>query len=598
MKEQALEEAEVMIAKHVKYNFKLREEDAIKILFSEVQEIIMLQPSTAKLNKKKITLAIFAKLPKYIWVEVSRLSLNPVLTDVDHVRLQQYALECLPPLFVRNEMKKRVNFKKIQLGKFKESAPIEVNEVNTKGERKSHSHFKKTNLPMMNQTCCWMRLKLIRNGNNNPSSQPKPDGEVLRKRLLKRKENKKKGRKSNFKKPVEKSTFASNEVTPANEGAVEDVETDIIEVVPAGSVDEIFLSECTDVANAEVWDAAENEINHVEAELVLETRKGPVVVDSILDSGTRKTSGARNLFEKFCWKIEDIKRKTFVRVASGNLYPVFKIGLLLPSVRIPGFGYYSLGPVVVLLVEKVNNWTKLLIGKEVLKLHGLDPTQILARRLRNTGNGRSSKLTEKVEKSVKSFKETCEVNECITVEGAYLANWFKSKVFGDVEFDVVNTMAINPHVFSEPGVENPLELQKGMVEAFAVEENKISFEGGAWPEPVIFNARHDAELEELTGVGENLEVTREADLMRLKDLLKGKLKEIPAQIFGEDKKLKMEFDDLILHHVSAFGDDLSPTQLSLLKPIRCSLMEGTSVGVFNAIAFDIEKEEFMKKKVD
>eukprot|EP00924_Labyrinthula_sp_SR-Ha-C_P000391 augustus_masked-scaffold_25-processed-gene-5.42-mRNA-1 protein AED:0.95 eAED:0.95 QI:0/-1/0/1/-1/1/1/0/807 len=611
MKEQALEEAEVMIAKHVKYNFKLREEDAIKILFSEVQEIIKLQPSTAKLNKKKIALAIFAKLPKYIWVEANRLSLNPALTDVDHVRLQQYVVECLPPLCVRNEMKKRVNFKKIQLGKFKESAPIEVNEVNTKGERKPHSHFKKQSSndePDLCNHCwfyghrsfkCWMRLKLIRNGNKNPSSQPKPDGEVLKKRLLKWKENKKKGWKRNFKKPVEKSTFASNEVTPANEGAVEDVETDIIEVVPAGSVDEIFLSECTDVANAEVWDVAENEINHVEAELVLETRKGPMVVDGILDSGARKTSGARNLFEKFCWKIEDIKRKTFVRVASGNLYPVFKIGHLLPSVRIPGFGDYLLGPVAVLLVEQVNNWTKLLIGKEVLKLHGLDPTQILARRLRNTGNGRSSKLTEKVEKSVKSFKETCEVNECITVEGAYLANWFKSKVFGDVEFDVVNTMAINPHVFSEPGIENPLELQKGMVEAFAAEENKISFEeGGAWPEPVIFNARHDAELEELTGVGENLEVTREADLMRLKDLLKGKLKEIPAQIFGEDKKLKMEFDDLILHHVAAFGDDLSPTQLSLLKPIRCSLMEGTSVGVFNAIALGIEKEEFMKKRVD
>eukprot|EP00924_Labyrinthula_sp_SR-Ha-C_P005599 augustus_masked-scaffold_92-processed-gene-0.3-mRNA-1 protein AED:1.00 eAED:1.00 QI:0/0/0/0/1/1/2/0/679 len=579
MKEQALEEAEMMIAKHVKYNFKLREEDAIKILFSEVQEIIKLQPSTAKLNKKKITLAIFAKLPKYIWVEVSRLSLNPVLTDVGHVRLQQYALECLPPLFVRNEMKKRVNFKKIQLGKFKESAPIEVNEVNTKGERKSHSHFKKQSSndePDLCNHCwfyghrrfkCWMRLKLIRNGNNNPSSQPKPDGEVLRKRLLKRKENKKKSRKSNFNKPFEKSTFASNEVTPANEGAVEDVETDIIEVVPAGSVDEISLSECTDVANAEVWDVAENEINHVEAELVLETRKGPMVVDSILDSGARKTSGARNLFEKFCWKIEDIKMKTFVRVASGNLYPVFKIGHLLPSVRIPGFGDYSLGPVAVLLVEQMNNWTKLLIGKEVPKLHGLDPTQILARRLRNAENGRSYKLTEKVEESVKPFKETCEVNECITVEGAYLANWFKSKVFGDIEFDVVSTMAVNPRVFSEPGIENPLELQKGMVEAFAVEENKINFEGGAWPEPVVFNARHDAELEELTDIGENLEVTREADLMRLKDLLKEKLKGIPAQIFGEGKKLKMEFDDLILHHVSAFGDDLSPTQLSLLKPI-------------------------------
>eukprot|EP00924_Labyrinthula_sp_SR-Ha-C_P012079 snap_masked-scaffold_26-processed-gene-3.30-mRNA-1 protein AED:1.00 eAED:1.00 QI:0/-1/0/0/-1/1/1/0/114 len=105
MKEPVLEEAQVKIAKHVKYNFKLREEDAIKVLFSEVQEIIKLQPSTARLNKEEIALAIFPKLPKYIWVVPRRLSWNPALTDVDHVRLQQYVLECLPPLCVRNEIK-------------------------------------------------------------------------------------------------------------------------------------------------------------------------------------------------------------------------------------------------------------------------------------------------------------------------------------------------------------------------------------------------------------------------------------------------------------------------------------------------------------
>eukprot|EP00924_Labyrinthula_sp_SR-Ha-C_P001141 snap_masked-scaffold_7-processed-gene-14.39-mRNA-1 protein AED:1.00 eAED:1.00 QI:0/-1/0/0/-1/1/1/0/113 len=113
MKERALEKAEVMIAKHVKYNFKLREEDALKFLFSEVREIIKLQSSTAKLNKKMFPFATFDKQPKYIWVETSRLSLNPALTDVDHIQLQEYVLNCLPPLCVRNKMKKRVNFKKI-----------------------------------------------------------------------------------------------------------------------------------------------------------------------------------------------------------------------------------------------------------------------------------------------------------------------------------------------------------------------------------------------------------------------------------------------------------------------------------------------------
>eukprot|EP00924_Labyrinthula_sp_SR-Ha-C_P004438 augustus_masked-scaffold_1-processed-gene-0.4-mRNA-1 protein AED:1.00 eAED:1.00 QI:0/0/0/0/1/1/3/0/308 len=298
-----------------------------------------------------------------------------------------------------------------------------------------------------------MRLKLIRNGNKNSSPQSKPDGEALIKRFMKWKENKKKGQENSTRKPAERSTFTSNEITPVNESTVADVETNIIEVAPA-----------------------------------------------------------------------------------------------------------------------VNNFTKLLIGKKVLKLHGLDPKQILAQRLRNTGNGKFFRLREKVEKLVKSFKEACDVNECITVEFDFLVNWFKRKLFGDIEFDVVNTMAVSSHILSKPGFENPMELQNGMIEAY------------------------DAELEELTGVGDNLDVTREADNIRLKYLLEKKLKYIPVEIFGKDNNLKEEFDDLILKHVAAFGDDLFPTQLSLVKPIICSLTERESVGVFNTIALGIEKKRIQEEK--
>eukprot|EP00924_Labyrinthula_sp_SR-Ha-C_P011262 snap_masked-scaffold_48-processed-gene-1.83-mRNA-1 protein AED:1.00 eAED:1.00 QI:0/-1/0/0/-1/1/1/0/156 len=150
-------------------------------------------------------------------------------------------------------MKKRVNFKKIQLGKFKKSNPIEVNEVSTKRERKFYSHSQKqpsNNDPELGNHCwfyvhinfkCWMRLKLIRNENKDSSPQAKPYGEVLRKRLTKWKENKKKGLRNRFKKPSERYTFTSNEITPVNESTVEDVETDITEVVAVGLVDEIFF---------------------------------------------------------------------------------------------------------------------------------------------------------------------------------------------------------------------------------------------------------------------------------------------------------------------------------------------------------------------
>eukprot|EP00924_Labyrinthula_sp_SR-Ha-C_P001142 snap_masked-scaffold_7-processed-gene-14.38-mRNA-1 protein AED:1.00 eAED:1.00 QI:0/0/0/0/1/1/2/0/111 len=94
-----------------------------------------------------------------------------------------------------------------------------------------------------------------------------------------------------------------------------------------------------------------------------------------------------------------------------------------------------------------------------------------------------------------------------------------------------------------------MELQQWMIEAFAVEESRINFEEkGTWPKPVVLSTRHDAELEELNGAGENLDVTREADLIRLKNLLKKKLKDIRVHIFGKNKNLKDEFDDLILQY--------------------------------------------------
>eukprot|EP00924_Labyrinthula_sp_SR-Ha-C_P012570 snap_masked-scaffold_10-processed-gene-10.1-mRNA-1 protein AED:1.00 eAED:1.00 QI:0/-1/0/0/-1/1/1/0/75 len=73
----------------------------------------------------------------------------------------------------------------------------------------------------------------------------------------------------------------------------------IIEIFPVQSVDEIVLNEYIDKGNVEVWDINENEFYHIEAELGIETRKHSMITDGIVDSGARKASGARNLFEKF-----------------------------------------------------------------------------------------------------------------------------------------------------------------------------------------------------------------------------------------------------------------------------------------------------------
>eukprot|EP00924_Labyrinthula_sp_SR-Ha-C_P015019 snap_masked-scaffold_9-processed-gene-5.26-mRNA-1 protein AED:1.00 eAED:1.00 QI:0/0/0/0/1/1/2/0/62 len=62
-------------------------------------------------------------------------------------------------------------------------------------------------------------------------------------------------------------------------------------------------------------------------------------------------------------------------------------------------------------------------------------------------------------------------------------------------------MAVSSHVFNEPGFENPIELQTFDVKS-------------SLPQPAMFNARHDIELEKLTGVGKILLVSREADLIK------------------------------------------------------------------------------------
>eukprot|EP00924_Labyrinthula_sp_SR-Ha-C_P003349 augustus_masked-scaffold_15-processed-gene-6.56-mRNA-1 protein AED:1.00 eAED:1.00 QI:0/0/0/0/1/1/3/0/1302 len=98
--------AEGLIRKQVVFKKEMDEEEAVEVLFQEVEEVLSLLPSESRRKPRKIAKAIFDLLPKHIWVRYDDLNLKPELEEADREALKKYILSCIPPRHVRKELKK------------------------------------------------------------------------------------------------------------------------------------------------------------------------------------------------------------------------------------------------------------------------------------------------------------------------------------------------------------------------------------------------------------------------------------------------------------------------------------------------------------
>eukprot|EP00924_Labyrinthula_sp_SR-Ha-C_P001778 snap_masked-scaffold_64-processed-gene-0.73-mRNA-1 protein AED:1.00 eAED:1.00 QI:0/-1/0/0/-1/1/1/0/352 len=104
-KRKDLKSAEDLIKKYIYFNEDILEEEAIVIMFKEVDELLDIMPPGAEMKPRLIAEAIFEKLPDYVWVRKEDLRLKPELKQKNRDALMNYVLDSLPPFHVRSRFK-------------------------------------------------------------------------------------------------------------------------------------------------------------------------------------------------------------------------------------------------------------------------------------------------------------------------------------------------------------------------------------------------------------------------------------------------------------------------------------------------------------
>eukprot|EP00924_Labyrinthula_sp_SR-Ha-C_P012394 augustus_masked-scaffold_10-processed-gene-5.57-mRNA-1 protein AED:1.00 eAED:1.00 QI:0/0/0/0/1/1/3/0/1641 len=241
--------------------------------------------------------------------------------------------------------------------------------------------------------------------------------------------------------------------------------------------------------------------------IVVEKNGKKFVVEGCLNSGADTSAAARNKFEKYCVSITKLDEPIKVKVADGARYLVTCKGEMKVRLCLGKGKEYDFGMIQVLLVDEVKNWTNLLIGNDLLEIHGLSPLQTLKRRAKNCQN-------------VEVAKEDI------------MSHWFEEKV---------------------------LKKKKNRIKVKRVEIRGADFENQK-KDPIIFKVYDDEVLKKEHGLGENLEVSFDEDILRMK------------QITCE--------------------------KISVLEPIRCEVKNEEEAGVCTARPMGPEKEDFLRGRIN
>eukprot|EP00924_Labyrinthula_sp_SR-Ha-C_P008698 maker-scaffold_104-snap-gene-0.21-mRNA-1 protein AED:0.67 eAED:0.70 QI:0/0/0/1/1/1/2/0/983 len=535
-----------MIAENIDFQVGMREEDAVAIMYTKVKELLALMPESCAKSKKKIALAILKKLPKYFWVSSEDLVFKPELLDLDHENLQNYVLQCIPPPRVRKVIKKGLPF---------------VNDLHEKRSKKISActlyptiPVKPTfNKPKSDEPCsfchnyghpekkCFIKKNAKRDGKDVSSPLPRPAKDIMEKRRIEFRERRAEQQKSKLK---------NKEKSPEDATVRKEVETNFVDV-------DLSMAEPSVLPTVR-WKC--------DAEMSLRCKGEEILVDGMLDSGVGITAAPRWLVEKMCERIFPVEEPTHVKVANVCFHEVLLVGVIRPTVVIDGVGRYDLGPVKCLLVEGVKLWSKLLIGLDVLERHGISPMQMLVDRIK-------TKQTTPIEVNATQLETKKSTRE--------LSDWF-----------------ISSFTSSKNKIQQDLDIQIMEAEMAQSEEEPYVMKGRVLftDKAVTFEPQEDAFVDDDLDIGGNLDVKVEEDVARLRGTLQNKVNQNKDKYPGDQWKEK--FLKLFLDNAEAFRDDLSPTRISTLKPIKRTLIPNADVGVRKSRPMGPEKEDFLRLRID
>eukprot|EP00924_Labyrinthula_sp_SR-Ha-C_P004884 snap_masked-scaffold_1-processed-gene-15.23-mRNA-1 protein AED:0.47 eAED:0.47 QI:0/-1/0/1/-1/1/1/0/1610 len=118
-------------------------------------------------------------------------------------------------------------------------------------------------------------------------------------------------------------------------------------------------------------------------------------------------------------------------------------------------------------------------------------------------------------------------------------------------------------------------------------------------EPVSFCDGWDDDIDfENLDEGANLGKENKDDANRMRSIIEEKMKDVDIHLFNGSQEKKQRYVEMLKRHASCFGDGDSPTKLSDLTPINCTLEDGKSVGVLKQHPVGPEQEQFLHRRVE
>eukprot|EP00924_Labyrinthula_sp_SR-Ha-C_P012711 augustus_masked-scaffold_67-processed-gene-0.22-mRNA-1 protein AED:1.00 eAED:1.00 QI:0/0/0/0/1/1/2/0/569 len=548
-----LKSAEDLIEIYICFNEDILEEEAIVIMFKEVDGLLEIMPPGAGIKTRYIAQAIFEKLPDYVWVRKEHLRLKPELKQKNRDALMDYVLDSLLPLHVRSR------FKSTNKTKAKKLKPrVKVEAVYNMGQEMPAELLIATLC-----THCYeyghKEAKCFAKRNGSPKSDIPTEPE-LRQKWEKYKETR--GKRRAAKKLAARVGCQSdgNILKPGSQQVINDKE-DIAESVPSLNM----------IPAGHIYDYSELD---ADANVDVYFEEGGKKYTALLDSGAFKST-MNLLLRKYCSKTITLDSPFAIKVAGGRIYWVFELGILAKViVRLDG-GFYNFTNVECMVVS-VPQLDNLIIGNDQLRAHGLDSLTSLRQKLKKEkklNQVQSRKAAEHwanwLEETLRLEEKTIEVdaaaleprvlfyvNQDDDFYGAFSEDFYYEK---DIFYDSLDKketqyISINEHIL-------PKELMK--------------------KDPVIFAEQDDEVNFEIINEGANLDISSEEDIKHVTNILEYKVGSLNLKYFDNDLNRKDELLNLLKNNVRAFGDSESPTSPSNLTPIEYELKEERSVGVLN-----------------
>eukprot|EP00924_Labyrinthula_sp_SR-Ha-C_P013616 snap_masked-scaffold_5-processed-gene-8.34-mRNA-1 protein AED:0.46 eAED:0.46 QI:0/-1/0/1/-1/1/1/0/784 len=545
--------AEALLKQEVTFRNGIDEEEAVEILFREVDETLESLPEEAEKKPKKIAETIFDLLPSYIWVKKDDLNMKPRLKEANRLALKKYVLKNIPPRHVRKELNEFYAWKKAGkpgLGATKRP----------KYAVKSAAPAKRPDVPDVDELLCdhdWIyghtRKFCYALKAKKPAETFPGRGEMERRLAAYRaKRNKShviparkidmKAEKSSLERKAEEC-FGANQLLALDEcpkGFFSEKEKKKVRnasVVKFGSVLEKLDGE--DGKVSQVTTGRNNSVIQVEF--------SGITLTGLLDSGAFR-SVMNGKQKSRCDKLKTLDKPIRVQAAGGVIYPVHEVGFVMEmslKSNNPGLNTFKLKDVELMILE-VPEWDDIILGNDILSRYGLDPLSALERRM---GEGKSDEPRTN------------------------LAQWFVEVV----------------------GKESVKVKSIGLQEGYPYNKNGIPPEvfGWDWPEEDEFLGIENIDV----GVGADI-LDKKKDDQRMKELVFKKAEELPLDSFGGSVIWKKKFQGLFAGNPEAFGDSKSYTQLSDIHPIRCDIFEGTYVGVQKQLPLGQEQEDFLFKRIE